>query len=181
MAVVNAYFCNGVQRYIDFLNWENFFSLFLFSMVFPKRGRENDQHGKYFETAHEHEPRQNPFDQWRQDAPRHCGPDFQAQRGADVAAATQGDSNRVGAVHTGKYHDKIGRETQRDVGEKKCHQGNLTRAVDGRVVDLDGQHRAWVQHVAHLVAQHLQRNDPSGTLEAAGRAAGTSAKEHAQD
>ena len=28
MAVVNASFCNGVQRYDDFLNWENFRALF---------------------------------------------------------------------------------------------------------------------------------------------------------
>ena len=47
-------FCNGVQRYNDFLKLEKFSRFFLKSMVFPKRWGENDQHGEDFKAPHEH-------------------------------------------------------------------------------------------------------------------------------
>ena len=50
----------------------------------------------------------------------------------------------------------------------------------GRVIDLEGQQCLGMQHVANLVAQDFQCDDPASALESTRRAPCTSAKEHAQ-
>ena len=146
-------------------------------MVFPEPWRENDQHGEDFQTSHEHQSRQDPLDHHGQNAPRHGRADFKAQRGTDIAAATQCDGKGVGAVHSSKNHDEVGGKAQEDVSEEERHQCDLACRVDCRVIHLDGKQRLGVQHVADFVAQDLQGDDSACALESSGRASGTTAKE----
>ena len=150
------------------------------SMVLPEPGGENDQHSKDLQTSHEHQGRQYPLDHRGQNAPGHRRADFEAQGGAHIAAAAQGDGKGVGAVHASKNHDEVGGETQEDIGEEKGHECNLYRSMYRRVIHLDGQQCLGVEHVANLVAQDFQGNDTACTLESARRTPGATAKEHAQ-
>ena len=99
------------------------------SMVLPEPGSENYQHSKNLQTSHEHQGRQYPLDHRGQNAPGHRRADFEAQGGAHITAAAQGDGKGVGAVHSSENHDEIGGETQHDVCHKECNERNLCWVV----------------------------------------------------
>ena len=148
-------------------------------LVLPEAAGEEDENGEDFQTTHQHQQGEEPFDDVGQVVPGHRGTYLQTERGAYIAGAAEGDGEGVGAVDAQNHHNEIDEETEHHIGCEEGEEGLLAVVGDYIAVDADRQHGSGVQDATELVAQHLPQHDDAHTFEAATRGAGTATNEHA--
>ena len=154
-----------------------------FLILFPENAGEEHEHGHDFQSPHEHEQTQNPFDVVGQDGPRHGRAYLGAKRWTHVADTAQRNGDGIGVVDACHDHDR-GRHDDHEDGEgeegEERHQLGLRNVL---AVDLHGQDGIGMQNLSEVVAYHLQQHHAADALEAAAGAARTGSQIHydAQD
>lgn len=111
--------------------------------------------------------------------PGHRRANLEAERGAYVAGAAEGDGEGVGAVDAQDHHNEIDEEAHQHVGGEEGKEPQLVLIGGGDTIDAHGQDGAGVQDAAYLIAHHLPQHDKTNAFEAAAGGAGAAADEHA--
>lgn len=146
----------------------------------PELWCEDDEHGEYLKSPHEHEEGAYPLGKVGQIVPRHGRTYLDAKRRAYVAQRGKGDGYGVRVVDARGYHGEGAYYAEEGIDGEEGEERGLALIGDVAVAYAEGEHGTGMEHLLELVCHNLEEHDASHGLEASGGAAGAASDEHAE-
>ena len=146
-------------------------------MLPPEAGTEEQQDGKQFQTADEHQHGATPLGGIRQTVPR-IGRAYRTEARTDVAEAGHRDAKTFHESHADTQHVEPAQQENAHIGEEEGEQRGLDFPGDDHTVDAKREDGVRMKHVAKLIPHNLTQHGQADGLDGTARRARASTHYH---